>query len=419
MMYFKSVGYDDVVKTSVLMKPARFFDDGKTDGNHFTAAADCWSFPRLSHEGIIISACVLDRAIVEPFGRLIKQRRNAFYDEHTNLYSTESARVLDSMQDICVAIGCCAHDMSNALRWGLSRYAKDGALKDVFLFCEMLRDAFKYIHVIMISWLPLQIAFDRIDIDDELEAFVWRSVGVDADYIDEMVKVAPLWRNGSLHCRKSLELCDDAVGLVAHMFSYIMRFRKFTETRWLTIGTSSRAVLRASVVGLRNLLQHASDDKNVSQYHIHHHRRFNHDVGLYIASAALASFPAETFLAAIIRDDRLAKNIDALEREFLDELELLERMPLWSWARIADSFENMTAHDLRSATLHISHVTAAYVYRKSFKPAKTWPWRLARGDIRQNPEALRGLLEAPADDAATVQIKEMLDAGSILSCLQT
>ena len=104
--------------------------------------------------------------------------------------------------------------------------------------------------------------------------------------------------------------------------------------------------------------------------------------------------------------------MEHVERELREEFEFLEHMSASVWLRIAASYDNMTPNALRSATLNAAHVLYAYLSRLTIKPLTSWPWCLARGDIRGNLEALRALPEAPSDDTATIQIKEMLDIGS-------
>ena len=49
---------------------------------------------------------------------------------------------------------------------------------------------------------------------------------------------------------------EDLVETVASVLLSVWRFEKFTESRWLTAGSSTRVLVRAVLIGLDSLYQH-------------------------------------------------------------------------------------------------------------------------------------------------------------------
>ena len=73
--------------------------------------------------------------------------------------------------------------------------------------------------------------------------------------VDELVEFGLFW-DGTGLC--VLGCHHSSVSLVERIFAIILsifRFKKFTDSRWLTIGGSSRTLLAALVVGLHPLVQ--------------------------------------------------------------------------------------------------------------------------------------------------------------------
>jgi hypothetical protein len=80
-------------------------------------------------------------------------------------------------------------------------------------------------------------------------ARVFRAVGVPVDWLDEYVEVAPRRSNGLMHLRHSLQE-SDAFEKVSAVCVHSMRWKRFSEARWLTAWGGIAKV--ASLVGLRS-----------------------------------------------------------------------------------------------------------------------------------------------------------------------
>ena len=96
---------------------------------------------------------------------------------------------------------------------------------------------------------------------------------------------------------------------------------------------------------------------------------------------------AEGFQAELLEDSRVAATYPALWRAAAEELRWIVDLPMSTWQSLA-SVVGCTAEDLRGDTIAASHVSFHFIWRRVLEPAGQLPWRLCRGDIVSNLEAL-------------------------------
>ena len=95
---------------------------------------------------------------------------------------------------------------------------------------------------------------------------------------------------------------------------YLMKWRKFTDSRWVTVGASSRLLLLSLSVGMEDLAQMTRVCPNVSDYHLHGFEKLTKPVAAYVVVAGLAAYPVEAFSLELLEDDRMRR----APREFQD-----------------------------------------------------------------------------------------------------
>ena len=91
--------------------------------------------------------------------------------------------------------------------------------------------------------------------------------------------------------------------------------------------------------------------------------------------------------------------IDDLELIVQDRLELVLKTPRSTWRRLADLIGDpeYDADNLSSDAISVAHVLVGHIQRHVFTRARSYPWKLARGDIAANLVTLGALAEPPAD----------------------
>ena len=148
---------------------------------------------------------------------------------------------------------CADHDAQNALKWGLAPHAAQGDVtNDLHIVIESLRNSFFLIHAHLYEFLMIYLRYD-VHCSDDIEAatIFWQVLGVDADMLDDIVEVNPQWRGGFLYVAGHLERDPCSMEKVSGVLLYIFKWRKFTATRWTTVGASCRSFVASLCVGLQ------------------------------------------------------------------------------------------------------------------------------------------------------------------------
>ena len=182
-------------------------------------------------------------------------------------------------------------------------------------------------------------------------------------------------------------------------------------TRWLTVGLSSRALVRSLCLGIDDLVRFVRENQKVSEYHAHGWDRFGEDEFRYIMIVALGSYPCEAWLSEIVVDDRLGARAEELQLLIEDELAYLHGISQVSWERLSSLSESWSWHQLRHRVLICGQSSSAYLNDKRLKHALGRPWSLCRGDIHSNLEQLRVMTFEEGTDKTTKKIKALLEMG--------
>ena len=69
----------------------------------------------------------------------------------------------------------------------------------------------------------------------------------------------------------------------------VFRLKKFSGSRWVTVGESCRSLLAAMSLGLEGLVSMVRESPKASGYHIHGFGQLGHDTVRYDAVAAASS----------------------------------------------------------------------------------------------------------------------------------
>ena len=107
--------------------------------------------------------------------------------------------------------GCCIHDASNGIRWGIASVSSQTILTDLYISISSLRNSFVSIHSHLCAYLDRHVSFDLVNVCDETEAMKWRLLGVAADMVSDYVEVAGNWDGTVLHVRASLATAADGI----------------------------------------------------------------------------------------------------------------------------------------------------------------------------------------------------------------
>ena len=188
----------------------------------------------------------------------------------------------------------------------------------------------------------------------------------------------------------------------------VFRFKKYSSSRWISIGSSLRTLVAACALGIRYLYQFTIDDPKVGTYYLGGFKRLTAPMRLFSVVAAISSRPTETLSLAVFEDDRAVRNIEAYEGHLQEEIDWLQNLnePVWHLLELAcDSGSSCRA--IRSDCLDCAHSSCSYVFKNFLQQVRSLPWCLAIGDVASNLDSFAASTE-PVEDPVAKKIKALL-----------
>lgn len=228
----------------------------------------------------------------------------------------------------------------------------------------------------------MTLAYNREDVSE-----YWRSLAVDADLVETLTDLNLVWRNGALFVSSACQGDPDCLEQVSGAVLYLFRFRRFTESRWATVGEASRGLVGALSVGLEAYVACLRKVPGVSDWHLRGFSRLTPEVKRFVCVAGVAAFIPDGVLVALLQDDRVVQQLPELERALSEEHDWLSHLATPLWRRLASVTEE-TSYALRSDALRVATVVAGYIANNIFKVARSYPWSLAVGDVAENLDRL-------------------------------
>ena len=397
---------------AILYRDPLPLSDGKKCANQFEAG--CKFYPMLrkaGHEGVSIFHLVADRAVLSSLDKLFRQRHAAYYNSSFGP-DLGDAKYLLEHTDMFVSSGCSCHDIQNGLKWALEPYLQKDGLHDLHIVIESLRNSFSLLHARLPVFLNMYVAFDTFTYNLEEVMSFWRVLGVDADMIEIVATVNPRWHSGFLWVSSSLQ--DDPTGMeqISAVCLYMFKWRKFTESRFGTIGPSCRALLCSLLVGLEQLVAMTRSDEKATDFHLHGFVRLSCSIRRYLVIASIVAFVPDGLLVEALTDDRLVRRCDELEGILAEEVAWVQTISDSTWRRLALVAGLPEAHArlLRHDVVHSCHVASSYIHNKIFAVLRSYPWSLCVGNIATNLESL-ARDESNISDDFTYKVRALMHIG--------
>ena len=376
--YIKIITPAGEIEMVPILAPPRPENHGKAATNAYTAANDFWPImPGVDEERICHFHLCMDRALLNATARWLRRREAWHFDPDSGVHRHLPVDYLRLFSWFSMA-GCALHDAQNAFKRGLDCLSLERVVDDLYIAVESLRNSFAHLHGNLYTCLRKRVSFDRTGFRNKDEAKLWRFLGVAAIWISDFVFAAPWGDREVLHVREEVGRLLDPYDVISSIWMYAMRWKKFSESRWMTLGSSARNVLRSIVLGVDGLMRDTRENDKV-EYKAHGWDRCTRDVRTYMATASFGAYPIEAFCIELLHDDRLARNYDEVCTEIRDELDYLEEMPLTVWQRVAECITGMTGQRLRNYTLHTAHSSVAFLRERALDVVGGLPWSLGRG----------------------------------------
>lgn len=388
------------VKFLALCRSPQPLEKGKTTWHLFQAMVEFFPLPRaLGHRGLLVTHYVWDRAIQPSMSKRAFQRQSLFYASKVQGGENIGEWRLFELLDWQLSTGCACHDAHNALRWAVLPWAgeKLKAFGHLHTTVHGLRHGQHCLHATLHSWLLAHLAFWQ-EAPEEQELYVlWTALGCLPELAAELADLHVLWRDNFLWAHPRHEGHADLLPRLSQVLLLVLRWKPFTDSRWLTMGETSRALTTACLLGLESLLAAARADPALSDFWLQSTEAFDAEAKHLAFLTALASWVPDTFMASILQDDRLALYWQQLRQDCKEEIQYLEQLPPQLWEICSMALPDTSAELFRSNCLQAGHVAASYLEDRVFKETADWPWCLC-SDFPSREEGLQTLAQMEFQD---------------------
>ena len=114
-------------------------------------------------------------------------------------------------------------------------------MTSLFVVVESLRNSYGQIVSNLNSWLRSVLSFEDWQLPQKAE--VWIVLGVEPEVAERMATMQLRFEGGRVKVAASLEGDDNVVDSVATIFMHVLRLRKYSDSRWVSLGQSCRTLL--------------------------------------------------------------------------------------------------------------------------------------------------------------------------------
>lgn len=378
----------------------------KTAFAHFCAYRQMVKTPReQGHEGLHVIAHCYDRAVEAPMQRLHRQWQRLHDSQQEDELHAGAFRRL-WLQTWFVSVGCCAHDTHGGLKWAiLSYYSSKSCMRAAFVAVESLRNGFSLLVKWVGTWLVNRLAFEDWGCDHAHE--VYMAFDCDPGDLDTFVDLQLRFRGGRLLVAAKHKSTGGLIDLLLGLLLKTWQFRRWSESRWLSLGGSCRVLARSLFFGIEDLVDFIIGAGESTYCLGGFGSSLTGEVRELILVASFASRPPDAALEIIMHDDRLPKVLAEIDEELLVELQYVARMPDEVWAELAH-MTTFAGPVLQSRCIAAATTAVGYIKHK-LQEARRGVWALLHGDRLANVQVLAA--QSKPEDEVLAKIWELMRLG--------
>lgn len=378
----------DGARTVLFCEPKLLAD--KTAWSHFQAFRRLLPLGReLGHSGLILQHFVYDRAVSSAMTRHVRQLLEArrVFEEG---FMPEGRAHLSSLLSWCTSVACVNHDAHNALRWGLlSFYDSKDNLRSLYICIEALRQSVDELVRHAPGWVARRLRFEAAASPEVLRS-LWTMVGFAGDWVDHFVELELRFDDGHLKVHPRWEADAQLPDMIMNAILFAWQWKKFSESRWMSLGASCQSLLGSLLLGLQDLVGEVLLQPGVCTYYLKGFSFLSSDALGLCALASISSFLADTILAKLLEDARVPMIYDELMQEMRWEVDYVVNLDpevLECIARVA----GMSRGRLQEEAC-MSVLIQAGFFKNRIRAAERPPFSILKKDPA---EALDDLVESP------------------------
>ena len=318
--FYRYIDHMGVAHSAVLLRDPLPLIHGKAAWALFSCGAD-WAktLRQRGHRGIAIQHYSFDRAGYSALQRMFRQRHIQQAPQFGEAASGTSS-VLLNLQEWVVSSGCALHDSHNALKWALhQQFCNAELMKGLYVVIESLRNSYGQLMAQLGKWILRSLQFvpdDNLPSEEAL-AILWTALGLDPVLVEVLSSTLRLrWKDGRLQVAASCLKLPDVMETVSSSLLGVWHFKRFSDSRWITVGCSCRTLIAGLLTGLGSLVDLVRQGPASSEWHINGFSQFSS-----------ASYATDAFLSEMMEDPRLPRRLAFLKQCVKDEQEWLDGLP--------------------------------------------------------------------------------------------
>lgn len=392
-------------RTALFTEP-RLLED-KTAWTHFAAYRELLPSGReCGHSGLIVQHFVYDRAVWSAMTRHHRQLAMARKLHEEATMHPGRAR-LSWLLSWTTSVACVNHDAHNSLRWAATSFfdCKD-TCRRLFICLESLRQSFYELVEHLPNWIARSLRYEAHPCPEVLRQ-LWVMIGYASEWVDQLVELELRFEQGALKVHPRWSGRAELPDMLVNVFFYIWQWRRFSESRWNSLGGSCRALLGSLLVGLKPFVDELLKQPGVSTYYMKGFAHLDADASALCALMATSSFVADSALATLLEDDRVPRVYNDLMQEMTSEVGYCHDLDPAVWSCVASAV-GMCAGELRGQAC-LSVLIQAGFFSQRLRAARRPPWCILQKDTS---DALADLADGPRPSDETLgKIWDLLELG--------
>ena len=395
---YKSCNSHGSVDVAILTHPPVPLSEGKKRWNVLKAyMLFAPTMKELGHDGFSIHHFCFDRGFAHSLDRAIIQE---LHQRHASRLEVSPGLIVhDLPTDMAVLSShCCCHAVHNAVKWSLGLADREETGKQLWVIVTNIRSSYMELHGAIMEFLSSTCVFGvHAWVMSPAEATeLYTFLGVPPDLLDLYIQLQPTYVAGRLYVSSPEDDADLVDEHLVTLLLHALRFVGHSDSRWCSLGESSRCLLLAMHLGLHGLITLAQKSKK-SQYCLAGAECLESGAFRgFIVEAALVTSSPDAALSLMLDDDRLLLVKDRLVDSMRVEMRYLEEASVKVWRRFANIADDGRSWAcLRSDILSMLHIAHAYIQEHVLRPLESYPWRLGEPNAMHDLGRLTSAPEEP------------------------
>ena len=146
------------------------------------------------------------------------------------------------------------------------------------------------------------------------------------EVVELLVSLRVLFRDGKLQVAEDAKADAQLWDKLTVALLQVMRFQKYSESRWLTVGGTMRTLVASILLGLSSLVEHTRSDPSASDYFIKGYTRLTNTGLKFAVLASICAHVGDGFLSEVLADSRIPMRRTELETCIYEELAYVSQL---------------------------------------------------------------------------------------------